>query len=252
MKPYFSIITCTRNSERYLKTNIRSVLNQTFLNYEHIFVDGMSSDGTKELIKKNKQAILIMSKPNGISNAMNIGVKRARGKFIMHLHSDDSFYSPEVLEKAHNLLENNKTLDWIYGKIQTIESNGKPIGAFPNQKLFQLASPVILKYINFIPHQAVFIKRKVFEKFGYFDESLSSQMDYDFWLRIKDKIKWKFIDTIVSNYTIRASAQSSGVINKIKNQNNLKEVQKKYLGRFDYILARIINLVIEKVNSTYR
>lgn len=252
MKPYFSIITCTRNSKLFLKKNIDSVKNQTFIDYEHIFVDGMSNDGTKELIKKNKQAILIVSKPNGISNAMNIGIKKARGKFIIHLHSDDSFCSSDVLQRVYNFLENSKKVDWLYGKIQTVEESGKKIGIFPRQKIFQKASPLLLKFLNFIPHQAVFVKKEVFEKFGYFDESLSSQMDYDFWLRIKDKIKWKFIDTIVSNYTIRASAQSSGVINKIKNQNNLKEVQKKYLGWFDYFLARMINLAVEKVNTTYR
>jgi len=91
----FSIITCTYNSEKYLQENINSVESQIFHNFEHVFIDGNSSDKTIEIIKKYQKKYphtvkLLQCEPKGISNAMNHGINQSSGQYIIHLHSDDS------------------------------------------------------------------------------------------------------------------------------------------------------------------
>ena len=117
----FSIITCTYNSAVFLEKNINSVKKQMYENYEHIFIDGFSSDKTPEIIKKYKQEnpeniIFFQTKPKGISSAMNEGIRKAKGDYLIHLHSDDSFFDKNVLQDVADFLEQNPGLDWLYGK----------------------------------------------------------------------------------------------------------------------------------------
>lgn len=258
---FFSIITCTYNSEKFIQKNIASVGEQNFKDYEHIFIDGFSSDNTlnniKEYQNKNLNQIkLFQIKAAGISNAMNQGIKHAQGKYLIHLHSDDSFYDKNVLTEVKKFLEINNYPDWIYGKANIIEENGKKFAIFPHRKIMQLGNAFlgknVLKYVNYIPHQATFIKKDCFLKYGLFDESLTSAMDSEMWLRIKNKTKWIFFDRIVCNYTIGASAQSSSKNKQQENINNYQSVQKKYLNYLELNFAKIINYIKKKHNKTLR
>ena len=249
----FSIITCTYNSEKWLKKSLESVKKQSFLDWEHVFVDGFSSDGTISLIK-NYQALfpekvkLYQSPPRGISNAMNEGVKNSTGDYLVHLHSDDSFFDDDALRDVNVFLNNNEC-DWIYGKINVIDGAGNSQGIFPTKKIWQnnyhsWLGKYILKFYNYIPHQAVFIKKEVFDKFGGFDESLSSAMDPDLWLRIKNKTRWSFFDRIISNFCLHSESQTANLKMKEKNKINYRTVQKRYLNTLELFLAEFIRWVI--------
>lgn len=243
----FSIITCVLNSDKFISDCLSSIANQQFSNFEVIIIDGCSTDDTIKIIKKYSSKLpirLFHQKPRGISAAMNRGIRTAQGDFLIHLHADDSFYDKYVLEDVNDFLEKNKTLDWIYGKINSIEENGRSIGVFPNNKVFQIGWNYLLKYTNYIPHQAVFIKKEVFEKYGYFDENLSSAMDTNLWLRIGNKTRWKFFDRIISNYRTHSSAQSSGISNQLVNMKNHENVQKRYTNPIEFILCKFINQLI--------
>lgn len=255
----FSIITCTKNSARFVEDNIRSVKSQVFENYEHIFVDGYSKDGTAEIINRyynehpDKVKIFKLN-PTGISSAMNEGVKRSNGDYLIHLNSDDSFYDCGVLEDVNDYL-NKWRIDWIYGKINVLTKTGS-MGIFPNRKIFQYNSnsslgKYLLKFYNYIPHQAVFVRREIFEKYGYFDESISSAMDPDMWMRIKDKTSWRFFDRIISNYSIRHDSETIIIENKIKNQRNFRMVQAKYLNNFELALTFFVNKLMKIRNKKY-
>ncbi len=257
----FSIITATNNSDRYLQKNIESLKNQTHQNWEHIFVDGFSSDNTKQIITnyKNKfpeKVKFFETPPKGISNAMNVGIQKATGDYLIHLHSDDSLFDPTVLEDVNNFLENNN-VDWIYGKSHVVESDGKTIGIWPNKKIHQHNSnsffaKQLLRYMNFIPHQAVFIKPDIFAKFGNFDESISSSMDRDFWLRIIHKTKWTFFNRTICNYALRNDAQSSSNKNKSANEKNYNNVQKRHLNKLEYTIAKAVNQILNKIFNNRR
>ena len=256
-RPFFSIITCTHNSKKYIAKNIESADLQTFRNFEHIFIDGFSTDGTANVISKYKlnntnNVRMFSTKAKGISNAMNVGIRKAKGKHILHLHSDDYFYDARVLNDVHSFLSKNPIVDWIYGKINVVEEKGSSLGTFPSRKIYRLLPRYFLKYFNFIPHQAAFIKKSVFLKHGYYDETISSAMDIDMWLRLKDKTKWKFIDRIISCYTIRKGAQSSGLIRKDANSKNVITVEKRYLNSLEFRVFELVNMFIDRYNKTRR
>jgi len=262
MKIKFSIITCTYNSEKYIQDNIKSVKNQTFKNFEHVFIDGFSTDKTIEIIKKYqkefpKKVRIFQIPPKGISNAMNEGIKKSTGNYLIHVHSDDYLYNNKVLKDTDTFLKLKNYPDWIYGKIRVLEEDNSEIGIFPNYKFLHFShkskiGKYLIKYLNFIPHQAVFIKKTVFNKYGYFDESIKSIMDLDLWIRITKNTKWLFTDKIICNYKIRPDAQSSGNKNTNTNRINLKIVQKRYMNTIELFFSTIINKIIIKLNKTKR
>lgn len=249
----FSIITCTYNSEVWLKKNIYSVNNQSYSDWEHIFIDGFSSDGTLSIIKDYQNLFpekvkLFQFPPKGISNAMNEGVKKTNGDFLIHLHADDGFYDANVLRDVNRFLSSSD-FDWIYGKINVVDGGGENQGIFPTKKIWQnnyhnRLGKYLLKFYNYIPHQAVFIKKEVFDKFGYFDENLVSAMDPDLWFRIKNKTKWSFYDRIVSNFCMHSESQTANLKMKEKNKLNYSIVQRRYLNLLELFLTRIVNQTV--------
>jgi len=109
-----------------------------------------------------------------------------------------------------------------------------------------------MKILTFVPHQAVFIKKEVFDKFGNFDENISSKMDPDMWKRINYKTKWSFFNRIICNYCVREDAQSSGKKNLAENKNNLRIIQKRHLNKVELFFMQIINFVQSKRNKEQR
>lgn len=255
-KPLFSVVTCAYNSGKYLQKNIDSVESQIFDNYEHIFIDGNSTDETVSMIKKYQQKYpdrikLFSLAPKGISNAMNEGIRRSSGQFIIHLHSDDSFYSNTVLHEVSPLLNNN-TVDWVYGKINTVNGNRERIGIFPTRRVFQLSSRWLLGFFNFVPHQAVFIRKSVFDRFGLFDEKLKIAMDYDYWLRISKKTKWRFINVTVSNFMISPHGASSSIKNRVLGRAEVANIRRKHLGLLSYAFSYLCEKLFQKLSKLYR
>ena len=260
-KPFFSIITCTKNSAIFVQKNIDSVKRQSCRDYEHIFIDGKSTDDTLKKIEryknKNNKIRLYSSSPKGISEAMNEGIGHSRGKYILHLHSDDWLYNKNILKEVKNKLIELDYPDWVYGQICVRENTGSVFGYFPKFKILKKNSEnrfsfPLLKLFNFIPHQSTFIKKEVFNKHGFFDESLSSKMDYDLWLRVANKTTWQHIDNVVTNYTIRPEAMSSGIINVKENRKNLVRVRSRYLKPFNLLFANLFDFLTDILNKTRR
>jgi glycosyltransferase involved in cell wall biosynthesis len=258
----FSIITCTYNSAQFLKRNIDSVKSQNYKNFEHIFIDGFSTDGTLDMLEEYRKLFpdkvkIFKYKAKGISNAMNLGIKHSSGDYLIHLHSDDSLYDNSVLSDVNNYLSSNN-FDWIYGKILIRNENFSKVGFYPNKSIFlkkgnSFIKKYILKFINFIPHQSVFIKKDVFNKFGLFDENLKSAMDPDLWLRIKDKTNWIFFDRVISNYSVRKDAQSSGKKNKKENIKNRMIVKRRHLNKIEILFSFFVDILLSiKNKKNYR
>jgi hypothetical protein len=96
------------------------------------------------------------------------------------------------------------------------------------------------------------MKRSVFKRFGGFDESLSSVMDVDYWLRIYKKTCYRFFDQTISNFMIRRGAQSSGLARKRKNEDNTFKVRKRYLNSVEMAIFKTVRSFINRYNKTYR
>ncbi len=175
-KPKITIVTITYNSERYLEQTITSVIEQTYTNREYIVVDGNSTDGTLDIIKKYESEIdnWISEPDNGIADAMNKGIDLATGDYILFLHSDDYLSSPSILADTVEALPSPHNI-FLFDIL------------FKNEGRITLCSPRGLTWwINFktgVHHQAAFCSREYFKKIGAFDTTFEIAMDYDFFLR---------------------------------------------------------------------
>lgn len=255
--PFFSVITCTLNSEKYVSKNIASVDYQTFKDYEHTFIDGGSSDSTIKILNQYKIEVGNRVHVNkylkrGVSNAFNKGIEKSKGKYLIFLNSDDYFFDKKVLGDVYKFLSKHPECDWIYAKINVIENDGKNIGIFPLKKIFQTSNRRLMKLINFIPHQSVFIKKQIFTDFGKFDSKLKLNMDTDLFLKISPKTNWIFYNRIIANYTLRSDSLSSNRKNKKRALKSLEKVQARYLTQWELFFVKIVNRIVSAINKTYR
>ncbi|MDO8460588.1 MAG: glycosyltransferase family 2 protein [Nanoarchaeota archaeon] len=196
--PFFSIITPTLNSKKYLKECIKTIENQNFKDWEHIFIDSYSTDKTmnilKEYKKRNPSKVFIYQYPKaGISDAFNKGINHARGEYINFLGSDD------LLERKSLSLVYNKLIEriypWCYGDVKKIYTKGKV--KVVRYKEFRYES---LFYLFHICHQSVFMKKNIFERYGKYDTSLKYAMDHEYFLRIGKKEIPVKIDEILCSF----------------------------------------------------
>lgn len=228
-KPFFSIITCTYNSAKYISDNIKSIKSQTFVDYEQIFVDGFSSDQTLELLNDYKSdrinIKIIKSEPKGIANAMNVGIREARGKYLLFLNSDDYLFDNQVLQKVFDYINSNKKYPWYYGMVNAISETGDKLYVYPHRKYQKIFCYWIFRFTFFMQHPATFYSNDLFSKYGLYDESLNA-MDYEYAVRIGKKEKAKFMDIVVSNFRVGGfSSKNRKVMEK-----DVKSIVKKYFS----------------------
>lgn len=173
----FSIITINYNNANGLERTIKSVIDQTFKEFEFIIIDGGSTDGGKEIIEKYSDNISywVSEKDSGIWNAQNKGMKIAKGDYMLFLNSGDCLIDQNILEKV---LPNLNATDIIYGDILVEEKNNK-------RWIKKYSKPITFSYFfdDTLPHPASFISRKILEKAGFkYDESLLISSDWKFFL----------------------------------------------------------------------
>lgn len=254
--PKLSIITVVYNNREGLSRTIKSVKRQTFTNYEHIIIDGGSTDGTVELIKENEEYIdyWISEKDSGIYSAMNKGIKVAKGEYCYFLNSDDCIAAPNTLEK---IFEKVNGADIIYGNL-AISRNNKVfrVGKFKKNIRF------VDTYCNgsFIQHQASFIKRELFNKYGLYHEDVKAISD---WIFYYETVALKGVGTQYIN-RVFSVFEKAGLSLQV-NEKNIREVilestvplllrteldrlkQRKY-SIFDKIVSRLL-LVVCKIKG---
>lgn len=184
-----SVITIVYNGKEYLEQTIRSIIGQSYSNFEYIIIDGGSIDGSLEIIEKYQSSINYwQSVPdNGIADAMNKGLKVSKGEYIVFIHADDYLVDNQVIEKVAQQINNE---DMLIGNI-IFGSDSK------------LLKPRGFNYwMNFktgVYHQAAFCHRRVFEQIGGFDIRIKIAMDYDFFLRAyRNRFKMKKTDLVIA------------------------------------------------------
>ena len=187
--PFFTILTASLNSVSTIKQTVESIKNQTFQNFEHIVIDGGSNDGTVEVLKKNEHAYNLYwaSKPDkGISNALNKGLKLAKGKYVLVLHADDCLLSPGILGYVFNLVKDQKFDIYSFPVLKE-----RPDGAHLLYKPIRVLWWHHFKTI--FPHQGSFVHQRTFQALGGFRNNFSIAMDYDFFYRaLKNNCSIKF------------------------------------------------------------
>lgn len=246
-----SVITVTYNSEKTLKYTLESVLKQTYKNYEHIIVDGLSKDNTMQIVKKyetkyNGKLKYISEKDLGLYDAMNKGIKIATGDIIGILNSDDIYANETVLEKIVNKFKETKC-DATYANLIYMdeETMSKPqrIWNSPEGKLENGWHPA---------HPTLYLKKEVYEKIGVFNINYKIAADYDFMIRVmKEKsIKLSYINEYLI-YMRAGGASTAGIKGYIENLKEANKVLKNNKIKHRYIvnLKRIIKTLTEMIKA---
>tara|TARA_Y100000741_G_C18251787_1_gene557546 strand:- start:59 stop:796 length:738 start_codon:yes stop_codon:yes gene_type:complete len=214
-KHKISIITVTKNSEKYLQENIDSLSNQTYKNFEHLIIDGKSSDKTIEIIKKNSNKISFWESKidNGLYDAMNKGIKNATGDIIGILNSDD-FYYADALSTVNDYFTKYTDIDFLFGSVQ-------------KYKLMHEFNPKKIKWtFGFYTSHSVgfFIRKNSQLKLGYYDTQYKYSADYDLFYRMI--VKKKMIGMSTKKNEIIGKFRQGGISSKIKYLDFLKENNK--------------------------
>lgn len=186
-----SVITVTYNAEKTLERTLKSVQAQTYPHWEHLIVDGVSADGTVELIRKyaeekvNAQGKLrwISEPDRGLYDAMNKAISLASGDYLCFLNAGDTFFSPDTVEKIIRSFDANKSPDILYGETAIVDEEG----AFLHMR--RLKAPDRLTWKSFrqgmvVCHQAFIVKRELAEPY---DLSYRFSSDFDWCIRMMKK-----------------------------------------------------------------
>lgn len=191
MRIKVSIITVVYDNVNTIEQTIQSVINQTYPDIEYIIIDGGSTDGTVEIVRKYLERIdiFISERDNGLYYAMNKGINLASGDIIGILNSDDYYMEDAIANVVDNF--NIQQTDVLYGNVVRDYVSG--------EKLFKGFDIEDMWYRMAIPHPATFVKKDVYTKFGVFDTSYRVSADYDLMLRFYSmRLNFIHIDNILT------------------------------------------------------
>jgi len=224
-----SIITVAKNACDTIESTIQSVVNQTYKNIEFIIIDGASTDCTSEIINRYRNRIskYICEPDNGIYDAMNKGIDCSTGEWLYFLGADDIIISIDTINRLFSspLIINN---DIIYGNVAFKHSGRIYDGHFDNEKLLK----------QNICHQAIFTRRKLFERMGKFNTNYRVWADWDFNIRCKSKpdIRWSYVDLVIAEF----------------NENGFSSLQPDYifLKEHNEVLYNTYISILNQYNNT--
>lgn len=190
-----SIITINYNNLEGLKRTLESVISQTWQEFEYIVIDGGSDDGSAEYIRSHSDKIdYWVSEPDkGIYNAMNKGIAKANGEYLLFLNSGDYLNDSSILNKNHVYLKNKEIICF---NINEIREDKITIKKSPEEMTFSQL------FIDTIPHQSTFIQKRLFSKIGLYDENLKIVSDWKFFIIAFGKFNasYLYLDEDFSTY----------------------------------------------------
>ena len=230
-----SIITATYNRADTIRDTIKSILTQTYKDWEHIIIDGASNDNTLDIINEYKDQYngrlkLVSEKDKGIYDAMNKGIALASGDIVGILNSDDLYFENDVLHNINEVFEKDDP-DAIYGGIVVTEHDNL-------NKIIRIKKGSIYPKGGFRTgwhpaHPSFYVKKRIYDKYGCFDLSFGTASDMELMIRFieREHIFLKFLPKIMvkmrfggaSNNSIKALLKSNQYVLQAFEKNGLKK-----------------------------
>jgi glycosyltransferase involved in cell wall biosynthesis len=206
--PLVSIITPSFNQADYLEETIKSVLEQDYPRIEYLIMDGGSTDGSVDIIKKHQDKIQfwVSEQDKGQTDAINKGFNRATGDILAWLNSDDT-YNPKAVGEAVKFLMDNPDVAMVYADCNFIDERGNVIGKFASR---QTDYQKLRRGYVHIPQQTMFFRAKYWKEVGPLDPSFYFAMDYDLWVRIAKRAPIQYLPGRTwANFRIHTSSKTN-------------------------------------------
>lgn len=233
-----SVITPSFNQGKYIERTIVSVLNQRICGLEYIVMDGGSTDQTVDILKKYGSVLEWRSeKDNGQTDAVNKGLRLAKGDIIGWLNSDDIYY-PNAIRAVLDVFEKNPDINVVYGNAYHIREDDSIIEEYYTEEY----SYERLKEVCYICQPAVFFRKCLIDKYGYLDETLQYCMDYDYWLRLGKGERFYHLPVFIAGSRLYEDNKTLGARKKVHEEmlRMLKKNLKVIPARWIYNLAHVI------------
>jgi glycosyltransferase involved in cell wall biosynthesis len=204
--PLVSIVTPSFNQARFLEATMESVFAQDYPNIEYIVVDGGSTDGSLDIIKKHVSRLAWWtSEPDrGQTDAINKGMAHAKGTILAWLNSDDT-YQPGAVASAVGCFAESPEAGVVYGGANYIDEAGRLIGRFPAAQTDY--GRLRQGYVH-IPQQATFFRGDLWRALGPLDPSFYFAMDYDLWVRIAARAELRYVRQTWANFRLHAGGKT--------------------------------------------
>ncbi len=237
--PVISVVTPSYNQGRFIDETIRSVISQEgdfFI--EYLIMDGGSTDESVDIIKKYDRLIKegkwplkcrgieyrwVSERDRGQADAVNKGLKIAKGEVLGWLNSDDT-YLPGALGKALRYFEGNSDVMMVYGEGYHIDESGSIMERYPTEPFDREK----FARVCFICQPTVFFRKRVFKEVGPLDAGLQYCMDYEYWMRISERLKIGFLPEYLANS--RLYPETKTMSKRVEAYREAKETVKKHYG----------------------
>jgi glycosyltransferase involved in cell wall biosynthesis len=265
--PKISIILPVFNSKKTITKCLKSILTQSFTDYELLIFDAYSTDGTIELINKivngKENVRFYIEKDKGVYDAMNKGIEISCGDWLYFIGSDDFLFSRHTLSEVVSQFEPN--IDFLYGNVKLRQSKRIYSGESNFNRLIRDAVSIC--------HQAIFYRRRLFKDIGCYDLKYPIHADYDFNVRcfINQEVSKKYVNLIICYFNETGLSGQKSKLDffhtDLKNIYNDKYLLKKDLYE-DYLLLLAnynkiidnkmypiyfrINKLLKKIYKTYK
>ena len=230
-----SIITINYNNAEGLAKTLKSVLSQTNTQFEHVIVDGASTDNAVEIIQQYEKDAFprgikvtwVSEKDKGIYNAMNKGIKMASGEYIQILNSGDCLAADTVVVDMYCALKEKEYPEILYGNmLKTVDwktyqrDNCGAISEYtPNSFLYF--------YNGTLNHDCAYIRRSLFDQFGYYNENMKICSDWEWYVRaiVLGNVQSVYVNIDVTIFDMNGVSESAG-----KNKHIIKQERSEYLA----------------------
>lgn len=231
-----SIITINYNNAEGLRETLASVAAQSYSDIEHIVIDGGSTDGSVDVIKDYVNQCLmydvlwVSEKDKGIYNAMNKGIRKATGEYCQFLNSGDTLAAPDVTERM--MAEMEVGIDILYGDMFKIGVKQN----YVDKSCAKEDVTLNMFYRGCLNHSPAYIKRSLFDEYGYYDETLKICSDWKFYMQsiVLGKATTKHVDIVVTHFDMNGISETrKDILNKERNRLLKEMVPQGILKDYD-------------------